>query len=154
MLEHENTLDTANNSRPELRTALVAVEQQQYDIDIAALSETRFSEEGSIREESTGYTFFWKGLPEGVPRMHGVGFAIKNSLLKDLPESPIGVNERLMTLRIPLSKNRHATIFSVYAPKPARTIFITPSTTSCSVCQDVTRSSSWGISMQELAGII
>ncbi len=48
--------------------------------------------------------------------MHGVGFAIKNENLKKLPESPIGVNERLMTIRIALTNNRHATIISAYAP--------------------------------------
>ena len=37
-------------------------------------------------------------------------------LLKDLPENPIGINERLMTLRIPLTCNRYATLVSAYAP--------------------------------------
>jgi exonuclease III len=107
----------AGTNRPQRRTALVAAELKRYDIDIAALSETRFSEDGSVTEEGEGYTFFWKGLPKDAPRrIHGVGFAIKNSLLRTLPEAPVGVSERLMTLRIPLARNRYASIISAYAP--------------------------------------
>ena len=63
-----------------------------------------------------GYTFFWKGLPKESPRIHGVGFAVKTKLLANLPESPTGINERLMTWRIPLVKGRYLTLISAYAP--------------------------------------
>ena len=111
-------LDRTTNSivRPPRRTALIASELNRYKIDIAALSETRLPDEGSLTEVGAGYTFFWRGLPEEDQRIHGVGFAIKSALLPKLPESPVGVNERIMTLRIPLVSNRHATIVSVYAP--------------------------------------
>ena len=36
--------------------------------------------------------------------------------MKKLPSTPISVNERLMTLRVPLRDNRHLTVLSVYAP--------------------------------------
>ena len=49
-------------------------------------------------------------------RIHGVGLAIKTNLLKQLPDLPVGINERLMKIRLPLSKDRHATIISAYAP--------------------------------------
>ena len=52
----------------------------------------------------------------GGQHLHGVGFAIKNSLLLKLTESPVGVSERLMTLRIPLAKCRYVTLVSAYAP--------------------------------------
>ena len=107
-------MDTGND-RPQRRTALIAKELKRYNIDIVALSETRFLEEGSLREEG-GYTFFWKGYPQGGPHLHGVGFAIKNELLSKLPETPVGINERLMTLRVPLPKKQHATLISTYAP--------------------------------------
>ena len=94
----------------------MASELRRYNIDIAALSETRLPDEGSLTERDQGYTFFWKGLPSGSPRIHGVGFAIRNSLLHLLPETPVGINERLMSLRIPLAKGRYLTILSVYAP--------------------------------------
>ena len=50
--------DRAGATRSERRTALVAGELQRYHTDIAALSETRLADEGSLREEGGGYTFF------------------------------------------------------------------------------------------------
>ena len=108
--------ETPDCDRPPRRTALVASELKRYDVDIAALSETRFAGEDSLTEVGEGYTFFWRGLQENEPRRHGVGFAIKSSLLRVLPENPVGISERLMTLRLPLVKNRHCTLLSVYAP--------------------------------------
>lgn len=110
-------LDLAETpDRPHRRTALVALELARYDIDIAALSETRLHGEDSLTEVGAGYTFFWKGVPEGIRRNHGVGFAVKSKLLQRIPETPIGINERLMTWRIPLAKERFATLISAYAP--------------------------------------
>ncbi len=54
---------TSNSDRPHRRTALVTVVLRQYNINIAALSETRLLDEGSLEEEGMGYTFFWKGHP-------------------------------------------------------------------------------------------
>lgn len=48
----------AGANRPERRTALIAAELSRYNVDVAALSETRFSGEGSLTEEGEGYTFF------------------------------------------------------------------------------------------------
>lgn len=108
-------LDRANTSRPERRTALVTKELQRYRIDIAALSETRLADEGSLREEGGGYTFFWKGKPQAEDRIHGVGFTIRTALLKSIPVLPVGINECITKLRIPLSKSRHLTVISMYA---------------------------------------
>lgn len=94
----------------------MAHELKRYNIDIAALSETRLSGEDSLTEVGEGYTFFWKGLPEGERRLHGVGFAIKTNLLSRILSTPVGISERLMTWRIPLSKGRYLTIISAYAP--------------------------------------
>ena len=49
-------------------------------------------------------------------RNHGVGFAIRNELLKKIETTPAGISERLMSWRIPLAKGRHATLVSAYAP--------------------------------------
>ena len=49
-------------------------------------------------------------------RSHGVGFAIRTALLKNIPALPLGVNERLMKLNVPLSKIRYLTVVSLYAP--------------------------------------
>ena len=47
--------------RPRRRSALVARELARLDIDIAALSEIRFVEKGSLREGEAGCTLFWSG---------------------------------------------------------------------------------------------
>ena len=109
-------IDSDENDRPHRRTALVAHELQRYNIDIAALSETRLSEEDTLTEVGEGYTFFWKGYPANERRNHGVGFAVKTKLLSKIPESPVGISERLMSWRIPLAKGRYATLLSAYAP--------------------------------------
>ena len=87
-----------------------------YNIDIAALSETRFANERSLVEVGEGYTFCWRGLAETEPRLHEVGFAIRTSLFQKLPEAPVGISERIMTIRIPLANKRFVTLISCYAP--------------------------------------
>ena len=109
-------MDRDNVSRPQRRSALIAKELSRYNVDIAAISETRLPDEGSMSESGSGYTFFWKGKAQDEDRNHGVGFAIKSSLLKQIPSLPVGISERLMTLRIPISNKRFATIISAYAP--------------------------------------
>ena len=75
-------------------------------VDFAALSETRFSGEGSIVEgdQNDGYTIFWRGYPEGYPRQHGVGLVIRNCHLRKIEEEPTFISERLMTLAFPWSE--------------------------------------------------
>lgn len=46
------------NDRPERRTALIAKILHQYQIDIAALSETRFLGGSQLEEVGGGYTFY------------------------------------------------------------------------------------------------
>ena len=48
--------------------------------------------------------------------MHGVGFAVSNALVAQLTELPVGIYERLMTLRVKLVDSRQATMISAYAP--------------------------------------
>ena len=104
--------------RPRRKTALLALERARYAIDFAALSETRLSGEGSVVEgdPKDGYTIFWRGYPEGQPRQHGVGLAIRNCYTNNLDEKPNYVNERLMTLRVPLARNEHMLLICAYAP--------------------------------------
>ena len=109
-------MDREAANRPMRRTALVAKELGRYNIDIAALSETRFAEEGQLREVGSGYTFFWSGRSTEERRESGVGFAIKNYLVSKLSSLPKGTNDRLISLRIPLTKDRHAVLVSAYAP--------------------------------------
>ncbi|XP_047103703.1 uncharacterized protein LOC124722607 [Schistocerca piceifrons] len=110
------TLLDVNNYRPERRTALITQELARLDIDIAALSETRLSGEGHISEVRSGYTIFWKGMDAGEPRIHGAGFSVKTKIVKDLRLTPVSINERLMTLRVPIGSDRVITFVSAYAP--------------------------------------
>ena len=107
-------LDRDGANRPERRTVIVAMELSKYNIDIAALCETRFSESGSL--DDLEYSFFWSGKPEGERMDAGVGFAIKKDIVTKLTEMPRPVSDRIMTMRLPLSKDNFATIISVYTP--------------------------------------
>jgi exonuclease III len=100
----------------ERRTAIIGLELERYNIDIAALSETRFAGTGQLTEPTSGYTYLWSDLPESEKRLYGVGFAIKTSIVKELEKLPTAVNERLMWLRVKISEKRYATIISAYAP--------------------------------------
>ena len=110
-------LDSAGSDKPQRRTDLVGRELGRYGIEIAALSETRFAEIGEIKEVVAGNTCFRSGRKSKERREAGVGFAIKSDLVRKLTGLPNGINDCLMTLRLPLSGNKHATIVSAYAPK-------------------------------------
>nr|VZI42375.1 unnamed protein product [Spirometra erinaceieuropaei] len=113
----EALLDNPRSNGPERRTALVDRELARYKVDIAALSETRFSEQGQLEEVGAGYTFFWSGRPKAERRDAGVAFAIRNDIVGRLPCLPQGINDRLMSLRLPLlSGGKVAAIISAYAP--------------------------------------
>ena len=107
-------VDGTGSDRPQRRTALFGRELGRYKIEIAALSETRFAEIGEIKEIGAGYTFFWSGRKSEEMIEAGEGFVIKSDLVGKLSGLPNGINDCLMTLRIPLSGNKHATIISAY----------------------------------------
>ena len=109
-------LDDTKASRPERRTALVARELARYNVDIAALSETRLAEKGQLTETGGGYTFFWSGRSSEERREAGVGFAVKSIHVQKLASIPVGLNDRLMSMHLPLGKKTSATIISAYAP--------------------------------------
>ena len=94
------------------KTAVINNELRRLDVDIVALQETRLAEAASLREKE--YTFFWHGKPKNVKREHGVGFAVKNSLLK-MVEPPTDGSERILTLRLNTT-TCPITLISVYAP--------------------------------------
>ena len=106
--------DTGQGARR--RNALIACELAKYYIGIAALNETRLPDEGCLVEMGTGYIFFWCGLHSVVRHIHGVGFAVKTALLQSTNESPIAIDERLMTLRLSLAKDCYVFFVSVYSP--------------------------------------
>lgn len=83
-----------------------------FNIDIAALTETRIAEESQLREDGRDYIFFWKGNPSQERRIHRLEFAIQNDLLQNL-SSPDCINEHLMNLEVKLD----ISVISEYAPK-------------------------------------
>ena len=88
-------IDSAGSDRPQRRTALIGRELDRYKVEIAALSETRFAEEGLLKEVGAGYTFFWSGRKKEERCEAGEGFAIKSHIVSKLSGLP---NVHLMTL--------------------------------------------------------
>ena len=95
-------LDRDESSNAERRIAIVARDLAWYNVDIAALSETRLSEENQLSEKGGGYIFFWKSKAEGKKRERGVVFAIWTEITKQLQQT-YGVSDRIMCLRAPSS---------------------------------------------------
>ena len=102
-------LRDVNDSR---KTAVINDELKRLGVDIAALQETRLADSGTLKEKD--YTFYWQGKSSDEPRQHGVGFAVKNSLLSMVAPGSNG-SERLLTLRLNTSSGP-TTLVSVYAP--------------------------------------
>jgi len=94
------------------KTAVINNELLRLQVDIATLQETRLADSGSLRERD--YTFFWQGKATSEPREHGVGFAVKNSLLKMI-EPGEGGTERILSLRLQTTDGP-VNLVSVYAP--------------------------------------
>ena len=89
------------------------MEHAKYNIDIAALCESPFSESGSLNDLE--YSYFWSGKLDGERMESGVDFAIKKDIVTKLTEMLRPVSDRIVTMRLPLSKDNLATIISVFA---------------------------------------
>jgi len=94
------------------KSAVINNKLLRLDVDTATLQETRLAETGSPREKD--YTFYWCGKANDETREHGVGFAVKNSLLGMIEPGKEG-SERILSLRLHTSDGP-VTLFSVYAP--------------------------------------
>ena len=78
------------------KTAVINDELLRLKVDIAALQETCLDATGTLREKD--YTFFW----QGTHREHGVGFTVRNSLLRMVEPGDSG-SECLLTLLLQTS---------------------------------------------------
>ena len=92
------------------KTAVINDELRRLNMDIAALQETRLADSGALKD----YTFVWQGKDSDEPREHGVGFAVRNSLLR-MVEPGSGGCKCLLTLHLN-STTGPVTLISVYAP--------------------------------------
>ena len=104
-----NDLQQINNSR---KTAIIDSELDRLNMDIATLKETGLAENGSLKEQR--YTSFWQGKDIEEKREHGVGFAVKNSLLT-VTDSPVNGSARILTILLS-TRAGCANIISGYAP--------------------------------------
>ena len=105
-----------SEDRPQKSSVLVARELARLDIDIVALSEVRFAEQGSLKEEGARYTIFWSGKNQDEVRLSGVGFMIKFSIPRKFQNLPVGHSDRIMSLRLSIQDNNFATVLSVCEP--------------------------------------
>lgn len=108
-------LDNNKLNRPERRTVLVARELARYNVDIAAITETRFADKGQLTDLNSGY-IFWSGRNSIQRREAGVRFAMKSHLVQKLVKLPQDTNYCVMILQLPIGNKRCATLISVYAP--------------------------------------
>lgn len=69
-------------------------------LTIDARCETGLFDERPLTEDGSGFPSLWNGDRQGGQHLHGVGLAIKNSLLPGLSEAPEAGMKRLMTLLV------------------------------------------------------
>lgn len=108
--------DGVSSKRAERRSALVAKELKALNMDIVALTETRKDASGCLEELKQEFSIYWKGVDKGKVRNAGVGFAVRNEIVPRLVSQPVGVNERLMSLRYLSQCGTHITFICAYAP--------------------------------------
>lgn len=94
------------------KTATINKELLRLQVDIAALQETRLPDSGSLKESD--YTFFWQGKTATETREHGVGFAVRNTLLDTVELGNVST-ERLLSMRLN-TLNGPVNLLCVYAP--------------------------------------
>ena len=104
--------DDLQGIRNARKTAVIDLELSRLRMDIVALQETRLSGSGSVRESH--FTFFWQGKPSDEIREHGVGFAVRNTLLGSII-LPAEGTERILSLQLQSSTGSFSLI-SAYAP--------------------------------------
>ena len=92
------------------KTAIINNKLLCLKVDVAALQEKRLTGQSSVREKD--YTFFWYGRSVDERRNHGVGFAVKNTLLQSL-ELESDSDKCIATLCLHTRKGT-ATFISVY----------------------------------------
>ena len=92
MTDLSTNLQDIKDSR---KTAVINNELRRLNVDIAILQETGLADSGTLKEKD--HTFFWQGKGSDKPREHGVGFAVRNSLLR-MVEPGSGSSQHLLTL--------------------------------------------------------
>ncbi|XP_076469990.1 uncharacterized protein LOC143300280 [Babylonia areolata] len=108
----ERSLQCRCPQRQEEHGRKTAIIDRELNIDIAALQETRLPLSGSLKEQK--HTFFWQSKKREEPRLHGVGFALRNSPLSCV-EPPHSGTARILALRLSTSSGP-VNLLGIYAP--------------------------------------
>ena len=101
-----------NNTSDARTTVVINNELLRLKFDIAALQETRLADQRSIREKE--FTSFWHGKSADELREHGVGFAVKNTLLQSVEVGSDGNKTCFQSL---FTKKGTVTLISLYSHK-------------------------------------
>lgn len=101
------------------RTAVIARELKEHNIDIVALQETHLRREGQLEERSAGYTYMWSGAKEEdqqTENFYGVAICVRTELVKkDIVSEPNCHSDRIMSVDIH-GQQCQTTFVSCYAP--------------------------------------
>ena len=93
------------------KTAVINMELSRLQMDIVALQETRLPDMGSVKEKK--FSFFWQGKPLNETWEYGVGFAVRNTLLRSIVPPTVG-SEIILSLQLHSSAGP-VTLISAYA---------------------------------------
>ena len=72
------------------------MELSRLQMDIVALQEPRLPGLGSVKEKN--FSFIWQGKPLNETREYGVGFAVRNTLLRSIVPPTVG-SEIILSLQ-------------------------------------------------------
>uniref|UniRef100_A0A8D9E6N4 Craniofacial development protein 2 n=1 Tax=Cacopsylla melanoneura TaxID=428564 RepID=A0A8D9E6N4_9HEMI len=98
------------------RTAVIAHELKQYNIDIVALQETHLVGQGQLEESSAGYTYLWSGAKDAAQNFYGVAICARTELVqKGIVSEPSCINDRIMSVQVHGATSQ-TTFICCYAP--------------------------------------
>lgn len=81
-------LNTPESCQPDCHSALIANELSRLNVDITALSEVRFPEEGSVQKQGAVYTLYRSSITVSQSRVWCVSFRIRDSIAFKLENQP------------------------------------------------------------------
>ena len=100
-------LDSADSSRPERHSDLIAENLERLNVDIAVLCKVRFLRGDCLRKHGAGYTLYWTGKLAVERRI---------SIASKLENLPADISNCIISVQFSLSNQQYATFFSMYSP--------------------------------------
>ena len=96
------------------KIAIINCKLKRLSINITALQETRLPSNSSLRQQD--YVFFWQGKEPDEPRLHGMGFAVRNSLLSTV--EPLSCSTTYILSLCLLTSPGSVNFLIIFAPTP------------------------------------